>query len=285
MTSPSTAQSLPIVSRRGAPRVDVFWIGFLVIGVLATAILAAPTIIVLINSFNGASYLTFPPRSLSFRWYAAVLADGTLLRSAQLSISIALVVTAIDLAIGIPAALALVRGRFRGRQALMAFTLSPLMVPQIVVGYALLVYFSRSGVPLGIGTLILGHIVVSTPYIVRVVAGGVANLDATLEEAAANLGARPATVFRRVTLPALLPAIGAGAVFAFLASFDNLEASVFLAVGHLQTLPVTLFSLLMFDTNPIVGAVAALQIGFALILFAVIERLLGLRQLSSISAR
>ena len=281
---PASASRAP-VRNRWVGGIEICWIGFVAIGVLAAIILAAPTIIVLIDSFNAASYMTFPPHAYSLRWYAAVFDDGTLFRSAQLSIGIAMVVTVVDLAIGIPAALALTRGHFRGRQALMGFALSPLMIPQIVIGYALLIYFSRSGIPLGIGALVLGHIVVSAPYIVRIVGGGAARLDQTLEEAAANLGAAPWAVFWRVTLPALLPAIAAGATFAFLASFDNLEASVFLAVGHIQTLPVTLFSLLMFDANPIVGAVAALEIGFALALFFIIERLLGMRQLGSLSAR
>jgi putative spermidine/putrescine transport system permease protein len=281
-----SASHRPLPERaRNARRLELSWIAFLTTGVLAAIILAAPTVVVLINSFNAASYLTFPPQGYSLRWYEALLEDGTLLRSAWLSLVIALLVTAIDLAIGVPAALALARGNFRGRQAIMAFVLSPLMIPQIVIGYALLVYFSRLSVPLGMNTLVLGHIIVSAPYIVRIVGGGAERLDRTLEEAAANLGAAPAAVFRRVTLPALAPAIAAGAAFAFLASFDNLEASIFLAVGRIQTLPVKLFSLLLFDTNPIVGAVATLQIIFALALFVVLERLLGIGQLAVLPSR
>jgi putative spermidine/putrescine transport system permease protein len=281
---PASSTELSVRSR-WTGRIEISWMCFVAVGVVAAIVLAAPTIIVLIDSFNAASYMTFPPQAYSLRWYTAVLEDGALLRSTQLSIAIAALVAAIDLALGIPAALALARGNFKGRQALMAFVLSPLMIPQIVIGYALLIYFSRSGVPLGIGALVLGHIVVSAPYIVRIVGGGAARLDRTLEEAAVNLGAAPWMVFWRVTLPALLPAIAAGTAFAFLASFDNLEASVFLAVGHIQTLPVKLFSLLMFDTNPIVGAVATLEIGLALVLFVAIERLFGLWQLGSISTR
>lgn len=280
----------PLSRRRGngtarIRRLEMSWIAFLAMGVFAGVVLAAPTVVVVLNSFNAANYMSFPPQAFSLRWYEAILDNGALLRSIRTSALIATAVTIADLVIGVPAALALVRGNFRGREAIMAFTLSPLMVPQLVIGYALLVYFVQLNVSLGITTLILGHIVVSAPFIIRVVGGGVARLDPTLEEAAANLGAAPWAVFRRVTLPALAPSIVAGAAFAFLASFDNLEISLFLASGRIQTLPVNLFSLLMFDVDPIVGAIATLQILFAVLLLFVMERLLGLGQLGAASTR
>jgi putative spermidine/putrescine transport system permease protein len=264
-------------------RDNYLWYIFLGIGVFACIFLALPTIIVIVNSFNSASIMSFPPRGFSLRWYEAIFRNAQMLNAIRTSLISASFVTLIDLAIGIPAALALVRGRFRERGLLMSFSLSPLMIPHLVIGLALLSYFARVGAPLGMPTLILGHIVISVPFVIRIVGGGAARLDKSHEEAAANLGASPWQVFWRVTLPALTPSIAAGAAFAFLASFDNLEISLFIASGRIQTLPVRMFSLLIFDIDPIVGAVATVQIAFAILLIFILDRLLGLSRVGETS--
>lgn len=257
-------------------RDDYAWYLALFIGCVAGLILILPTAIVILNSFNAASFLTFPPTEFSFRWYEAVFQDGQLISAARTSLLAALAVAAIDVAIGVPAALALTRGRFRGRELFMAVFLSPLTIPHIVLGLALLAYFSSIGVTLGMPTLILGHIVITTPFVIRIVAAGAARLDPTLEEAAANLGASAWQAFRRITLPALTPAIAAGAAFAFIGSFDNLEISLFIATGRVETLPVRLYSLVSFEIDPIVGAISTIQIGFSILLIFLLDRLIGL---------
>lgn len=257
-------------------RDEYVWYIALVIGCVAGLILILPTAIVILNSFNAASFLTFPPTEFSFRWYEAVFQDGQLIGAARTSLLAALSVAAIDVAIGVPAALAITRGRFRGRELLMAVSQSPLTIPHIVLGLALLAYFSSIGVALGMPTLILGHIVITAPFVIRIVAAGAARLDPTLEEAAANLGASAWQAFRRITLPALTPAIAAGAAFAFIGSFDNLEISLFIATGRVETLPVRLYSLVSFDIDPIVGAISTIQIGFSILLIFLLDRLIGL---------
>lgn len=264
-------------------RDEYVWYVALVIGCVAGLILILPTAIVILNSFNAASFLTFPPTEFSFRWYEAVFQDGQLIGAARTSLLAALSVAAIDVAIGVPAALAITRGRFRGRELLMAVSQSPLTIPHIVLGLALLAYFSSIGVALGMPTLILGHIVITAPFVIRIVAAGAARLDPTLEEAAANLGASAWQAFRRITLPALAPAIAAGAAFAFIGSFDNLEISLFIATGRVETLPVRLYSLVSFDIDPIVGAISTIQIGFSILLIFLLDRLIGLGRVGGVT--
>lgn len=247
--------------------------------------LVSPSVLVVIASLNASDFLTFPPQGWSLRWYHALIDNWELRQAAALSLKVALLVGAIDVLLGVPAAFSLTRGRFRGRELLMTFILSPLMLPGIVIGIGLLFFYMLLGFSLSFPLLVISHVVVTLPLVVSMTSARLATLDPTYEEAALGLGASQAQKFAHIVLPQLWPGIAAGAAFAFLLSFDNFTVSLFTASDRLRPLPIVLFYLLRYDINPVVGAVSSLEIGLALLVLLIGSRLLGLARLTQLGRR
>jgi len=219
-------------------------------------------------SFYQQEIPSFPPQGYSLRWYASIIGNERFVSGLLLSIELGVSATAIGLAVGVPAALCLSRFRFPGREALNNLLLLPLMVPGVVLGTALYVFhveaeiategrFQILGSTLG---LLSGHVLVVIPWVVRLVLASLAGFDRTLEEAAHNLGANRWTTFRRVTLPGILPGVVAGAMFGFVASFGNLEMSLFLVGPGRTTLPIAILQYLEWKIDPSIAAVSVVQI-------------------------
>ncbi|MGD9906201.1 MAG: ABC transporter permease [Vicinamibacterales bacterium] len=240
--------------------------------------LLAPILVVVPLSFSGDSYLTFPPDTWSTRWYGAMLAHEGLIRAFRTSLGLAALVTALALATGIPAACALARGRFPGRDLLATLFSAPLLLPSVILGLALLLTFSPWGLVGSYPGLVLAHLVLCTPYVVRIMTTALATLPPGVEEAAATLGASPATVFRRVTMPLLYPAVAASATLSFLISFDEVVVSLFVTGPRLTTLPVEIFTYVDTRTDPLVAAVSVVLVAATLAGVVVIERGVGLRR-------
>jgi putative spermidine/putrescine transport system permease protein len=253
--------------------------------VVSLLALVFPSVLVVITSFNASDFLTFPPQGWSLRWYQAMAGNWEVRQAAILSLKVAALVAAIDLLLGVPAAFPLTRARFRGRELLMTFILSPLMLPGIVIGIGLLFFYMLLGLSLSFPLLVISHVVVTLPFIVSMTSARLAILDPTYEEAALNLGASQVQKFTHVVLPQLWPGIAAGGAFAFLLSFDNFTVSLFTASDRLRPLPIVLFYLLRYDINPLVGAVSSLEIGLALLVLLVGSRLLGLVRLTQLGRR
>jgi putative spermidine/putrescine transport system permease protein len=240
--------------------------------------LLAPVILVVPMSFSADRVLAFPPSGLSLRWYAELMDERGLAEAARNSLLLACAVTLMTLALALPAALALDRWRFAGREAVMALLTAPLLLPTIVLALALLIVFVRGGL-LGTWTgLVLGHMLVTLPYGVRVLSTALSTLPASVEEAAASLGAPPAAVFRRVTLPLMIPGLVATCAIVFLVSFDEVVISLFLVGPQLTTLPVALFRYVETRTDPLVAAVSTLLVVFSLAIVLVLDRAVGLRR-------
>jgi putative spermidine/putrescine transport system permease protein len=259
-----------------------------VLGVLAAVSLIGlvfPSVLVIVSSFNASDFLSFPPQGWSWRWYAAMANNREIRQAALLSLKVAAPVVAADLILGVPAAFALARGGFRGREAVATFILSPLMLPGIVVGVGLLFFYMILGLALSFPLLVISHVVVTLPFVVSMTTARLATLDPTFEEAALNLGATQAQKFVHVVFPQLWPGIAAGAAFAFLLSFDNFTVSLFTASDRLRPLPILLFYLLRYDINPMIGAVSSLEIALALIVLLAGGRLLGLARVASLGRR
>lgn len=275
------------MSRRPpAPLGDRMLLGAL--GLLCTVSLVGlvfPSLLVVISSFNASEFLTFPPQGWSLRWYAAMAQNWEVRQSALLSLKVALLVVALDLMLGVPAAFPLVRSRFRGRDFLMTFILSPLMLPGIVIGIGLLFFYMLLGLALSLPLLVISHVVVTLPFIVSMTSARLVTLDVTYEEAALNLGASQVQKFAHIVLPQLWPGIAAGAAFAFLLSFDNFTVSLFTASDRLRPLPIVLFYLLRYDINPMVGAISSLEIALALVVLLAGSRLLGLARIAQLGRR
>lgn len=242
----------------------------------AFVFLLAPVLIVLPLSFSGDPYLAFPPGSWSTRWYGAIFANAKMIDAFFVSLALAGAVTVISLAVALPAAYALVRLRPAGHEALFSLFTAPLLLPTIVLGLAILIIFGGLGL---LGTwrgLLLAHLVVTTPYALRVLATSLQNLSLDVEHAAATLGARPLTVFRRITLPLMLPGVAATAALCFLVSFDEVVLSLFLTGPKISTLPVEMFHHVETRADPLVAALSVLLVAFTLLIVVVVDRSIGL---------
>jgi len=176
------------------------------------------------------------------------------------------------------AAIVLVRGRFRGRDLLNAYVTSPLLLPQILTGVAMLQYVSLIGLAQSYAALLIAHVVVTTPYVVRTVSAVLYHFDIALEEAAQSLGASPIRAFFEVTLGLIKPGVVAGAILAFAISFDNFTISLFLTTPKLTPLPIELFAYLKYSFDPTAAAASAVAIGVTLVGMLLIARFMGLEE-------
>jgi putative spermidine/putrescine transport system permease protein len=249
------------------------------------AFLALPMLIVVAVSFNAGEFVHFPPRGFSVRWFRHVFEGANFGPAILNSLELAVLSTLGSLLIGVPAALALIRYAVPFRDAIQAFLLSPLSLPLIVFGVALLFFAGAIGLQLSFIGLLAGHVVITVPYVLRTVVAVYGALDRQLEEAALVLGADELTCFRRITLPLIKPGIIAGSIFAFLTSFDNVPVSIFLTKTDTMTLPVAILSYLVYSFDPSVAAVSSLQVLFAVAVLLLLERTYGLGQVSSMGGQ
>jgi putative spermidine/putrescine transport system permease protein len=246
------------------------------VGVLlacAVAIIFVPLILTLYLSVFDETLIVFPPHGYTLRWYAQILPQfGSALSTSALT---ALAAVAVSLLLGVPAGIGLSRYRFRGREAVSTLLLAPLTIPGVAIGLGIFVLavlieertdWALSG---SLGLMIAAHVLITLPWVVRLCLASLANHDRAAEEAAASLGARPLAVIWRVTLPAMRSGIVAGALFAFIVSFENLEMTLFLIAPGMTTLPIAVLQYLQYHIDPLVAAIAVAQVvivGTALIL-------------------
>jgi putative spermidine/putrescine transport system permease protein len=243
--------------------------------VLLYAFLLAPLAVVLLTSFSNDGFLAFPPRHWGIAGYRALLDNAPFQAGLQRSLVLAVTVTLATLLIGTASAFAIARYSFRGRGVLLAVFTAPLLMPTIVLALALLLVFARIGLLATFPGLALGHCLVALPYVIRIVLTALRGIPATLEDAAATLGARPFQVFRRITLPLMRPGLIAAAALAFLTSFDEVIISLFLVGPRVTTLPIEVFHYVEYRADPQVSALSVVLIGFTVALIVVIERSIG----------
>ena len=238
----------------------------------------APLVVAVAISFSAAPFATFPPRGFTFGWYAQVLQDPDFRSAASLSIGLALAVTLSAIALGLPAAFALVRFAVPGGGALQVLLLSPLIFPVLITGLALLQIYSAMNMQQAVLNLYLGHLLVTIPYVVRTATASLLLVDRSLEEAARTLGADRWRTFRRVTVPQIAPGVAAGALFAFMVSLDNYPISMWLANAQATPLPVLLFEDMQRVFDPSIAAMASLMILVGAAAVVGLEKLVGLRR-------
>jgi putative spermidine/putrescine transport system permease protein len=215
---------------------------------------------------------TLPPPEWSLRWYRSLAQRAGLWDAVKLSLNLAVISTLISLVLGTLAAIAVTRGSFRGRTAIATFTVSPLMMPGLVVGVALLQFFREIGLRDAYWSLLLGHIVITLPFVMRTLLASMAAFDFSLVDAARTLGLSYPKAILQVLVPNLAPAYLTGGLFAFLASMDNYPISIFLTDARNKTLPIKMLQYLEEQPDP---ALAAMSSG--LILLAIIVLLIGSR--------
>lgn len=240
---------------------------------IAVAAIFLPLVLTIYLSVFDETLIVFPPKGYTLAWYPRILPQfGDALQTSAMT---ALAATALSLLIGVPAGIGLSRHRFRGREAATTLLLAPLTIPGIAIGLGVFVLAvlieERTLWPISgsVPLMVAAHVLITLPWVVRLCLAALANHDRAAEEAAASLGARPLTVIWRVTLPAMRGGIVAGALFAFIVSFENLEMTLFLTAPGLTTLPISILSYLQYHIDPLVAAVAVAQValvGAALIL-------------------
>lgn len=238
-----------------------------------------PVLVVIPASFTAASFPSFPPKGFSFQWYLKILDRPEFITAFKNSVMFAFLAASFSLVLGTLAGLAVARYAFPGKTFIVTFMTAPLTVPQLVLGIALIVYFTPfhlSGTPLG---FLISHVIITLPYVVRFVLAGLSGFDYTLERAAMILGARPFKVFWHITFPLLRPALISGGMFAFLTSFDNVTVSLFMVSPQMRTLPLEIFSHMQDAYSPIVASVSSVVVFISVLFIAVLERLYGVGRL------
>lgn len=247
---------------------------------LVVIYLALPLIVIIGASFSETAYLKFPPSGFTVKWYETFLRDPTYLSSIWLSAWLAFLATILAVIFSVPAALVLMRKLFIGRGFLNGLFLSPLILPLIVIGAALLQFASYIGLMRTFTVLLLGHTVIVLPYIIRTTLAALANMDHQLEEASLDLGANNTGTFFRITLPIIKPGIVAGAVFAFVISWINVELSMFHTTPELMPIPVKLFNYVQYSVDPTIAAVSAGTIYLAIVLAVLLDITVGIDRYS-----
>ena len=250
------------------------------VSALVYGFLILPMLVVVAFSFSDRSYFTFPPEGFSLRWYEAAWESGRFLGPAIRSLAVALLSTLIAAAISIPATLGLRRlpvGRLR--TALEFFFLTPLIVPALIIGIALLYAYNRLALVDTFIGLLAAHTLIVFPFVFRAVLTAVMNLRQHLLEASEILGATWPYTFRRIVLPALTPGLVSGAIFAFIVSLDQFTVSLFVTQSRQDVLPVAIYKYLYDVNDPVVAAVSTVLVVFGLVVAFVIDRLGWLRHL------
>ena len=237
--------------------------------------LILPTLVVVPLSVTQTDFITFPPQGFSGRWYQAFFERAEWRGAFATSIVVAVLTTVLATALGTMIGLGLPRLRPRTNRILGPFFLLPMIVPSIITAVALYGPFARLGLIATVPGLVLAHTILALPFVVINVSAIVQKLDWRIVNASRSLGASPMVAFRRVTLPILAPGIAAGAVFAFLTSFDEVVVALFISGSGATTLPVQMWSGIRFEISPIVAAASCLLLvasSLLLILFSLLKR-------------
>jgi putative spermidine/putrescine transport system permease protein len=245
------------------------------IAILAVVFLVAPTIIVLLTSLTSSESLKFPPPGFSLRWYYALADADQMQRAAWNSLVVAFWTTLVSVVLGTAASIGIARSNSKWVRLSDMLFMSPLLLPALAFGFAALVYINRIGFSPSIPLLVLGHVIVCVPFVLRTTIAALSQLDPALLDASYSLGGSQWMTFRRVMLPLIAPGIGAGAFLAFMASFDNVPVSLFLADERTEVLPIHLWQ--QIDTNLDVrtAAVSGLIVIFTIVLMLIAERMAG----------
>lgn len=247
--------------------------------VLFLAFILAPLVVVVLVAFTPEDYLSFPVHGVSLRWFEAILARPDFIASFELSVELGLLSSALATMLILPAALAVGRSRFAGREAILAFVMSPLMIPPVVLGVALLRFFSLLQIQGTFLGLVLAHVVVVSPFVLRMLLAAVAGVDPAAERAALSLGASRFTMFRRVTLPMVAAGLVGGFILAFTASFDELTVTIFVSSPQTTPLSVQLFNHIAENSDPLAASVSAIIMAITTVLLIFLDRLYGIDRL------
>ncbi|MBC3419268.1 MULTISPECIES: ABC transporter permease [unclassified Pseudomonas] len=243
---------------------------------LVVVFMLAPLVVVCLVAFTPENTLSLPTAGFSLRWFEAVFERADFLEAFKNSLQLAFLAASLATLIAVPAGLAITRLQFPGRDFLNVLFLSPIIIPHLVLGVALLRLFALLGVNGSFTWLVLAHTVVITPYVLRLVIAAAIGVDRSAEQAAESLGASRFTLFRKITLPMILPGIAGGWLLAFINSFDEVTLSIFVTSPATQTLPVKMYVYATESIDPMMAAVSALVIVLTAVTMILLDRVYGL---------
>ncbi|WP_088228730.1 ABC transporter permease [Desulfosporosinus sp. FKB] len=244
--------------------------------ILVYVFLCGPLLIIGATAFNSGNIMSFPPKGFSFRWFAMVFQSETFMTTLGISFQVAVLATLIALIIGIPAAYALSRKNYRGKNIVQNIFISPIIVPGVVLGFA---FFRFLIIKLQFGvflSLLIGHVIIVIPYIIRVIGSSLDNLDFSIEEAAVSLGATKLRAFFLIVLPNITSGVIAAFMLAFINSFNNVPASLFLTGPGVSTLPISMMSYVEYNYDPAISALSVILMAMTVLIMFIIEKTLGL---------
>nr|WP_247748318.1 ABC transporter permease [Ruegeria sp. R13_0] len=219
-----------------------------------------PVAVVVLLSFNASQFGSFPMTGFSFRWFVELWNNEAILRAFRTSILLGLMTALISTTLGVLASLALVRYKVPGANAISTLLIAPILVPEVVLAVALLLFLNFLGINKSFGLLLFGHVIFTLPFVILVVQARLISIKRDVEEAAMSLGATPVQTFFQITLPLMLPAVLAGALFAFTISFDDITGTLFWKPGGVETVPTQIFAMLRNSISPEINALGTVMI-------------------------
>jgi len=243
---------------------------------LFVAFMLAPLLMVVFVSFTDKGYIAMPFDGASWRWYEAILKDDSFMSAFYRSLALGFTAATLATLLAVPAGMAIAWHRFPGRDAMLGLLLSPLMVPHVVLGIALLRFLTLLDSSGTLWGLTAAHTVIVLPYVLRMVVAAATGFDRTVAQAAESLGASAWTVFRRVELPLIVPGVAGGWIIAFINSFDELTMSIFVASAGTETLPVKMYNHIANTIDPLLASVSTVLIVLTVVLMIVLDRFYGL---------
>ena len=259
----------PPAQRRGSRwnQVAARWLDAVIGAVTAATyiFLLAPIVVVVVFSVTK-SATGYEWTGFTLDWYKELASSSRLLDALKVSLIVGFSSAALSVLIGLLAAFAMARRKFRGKFVFSGMVLMPLVVPELVLATSLLIMLTRASLQLGYPSLILGHVIITLPYAALIQLARISSLNKEVEEAAADLGATPGEVIRLVIVPQVLPAMLTAFIFAFLVSFDDIVMSTFLSGVGTTMLPVNIYSMLKLGVSPVVNALGTILVGLTLLL-------------------
>ncbi|WP_112323163.1 ABC transporter permease [Oceanibium sediminis] len=238
---------------------------------LVYAFMFLPIAVVVLLSFNANQFGSFPMTGFSLQWFVELSQNDAILRAFRTSLLLGALTAAISTTLGVLASLALVRYRVPGENIISTMLIAPILVPEVVLAVALLLFLNFLSLPKSFPLLLMGHVIFTLPFVLLVVQARLVSIRRDVEEAAMSLGASPMQTFFQITLPLLMPAVLAGALFAFTISFDDITGTLFWKPGGVETVPTQIFAMLRNSISPEINA-----LGTVMILITVGLPLLGL---------
>ncbi len=219
-----------------------------------------PIGVVVLLSFNSSEFGAFPMSGLSLRWFVRLWQDEAIVRAFRVSVLLGSLTAVISTSFGVMAALALVRFDFRGKSAITTMLIAPILIPEVVLAVALLLFLQWLHMPKSFPLLLFGHVIFTLPFVLLVVQARLVGIRRDYEEAAMSLGAGPIQTFFQITFPLLMPAIFAGLLFAFTISFDDITGTMFWKPGGVETVPTQIFAMLRNSISPQINALGTVMI-------------------------